>query len=182
MNELSLFVLDIAENSVDAGALHIEITVCEYPDCFVITVSDDACGMDENEQCLALNTDYSTKGENRGHGLPQLKSAAEKTGGGVKLCSEKGRGTRVEASFYKNGSPVLGDINKTIRLLIFCHPSVDFLFRRTGPDKELVLDTAQIRKAADMPINSYEVTAWIKEYLDTQTKIIFGGAVDEING
>lgn len=166
MNELSLFVLDIAENSVDAGALHIEITVCEYPDRFVITVSDDGCGMDENEQCLALNTDYSTKGENRGHGLPQLKSAAEKTGGGVKLCSEKGKGTRVEASFYKNGSPVLGDINKTIRLLIFCHPSVNFLFRRTSPDKELVLDTAQIRKAADMPINSYEVTAWIKGYLE----------------
>lgn len=166
MNELSLFVLDIAENSVDSGALHIEITVCEYSERFVITVSDDGCGMDENEQCLALNTDYSTKGENRGHGLPQLKSAAEKTGGGVKLCSEKGRGTRVEASFYKNGSLVLGDINKTIRLLIFCHPSVDFLFRRTSPDKELVLDTAQIRKAAGAPINSYEVTAWIKGYLE----------------
>lgn len=166
MNELSLFILDIAENSVDSGALHIEITVCEYPDCFVITVSDDGCGMDENEQRLALNTDYSTKGETRGHGLPQLKSAAEKSGGSVKLCSEKGKGTRAEASFYKNGSLVLGDINKTIRLLIFCHPSVDFLFRRTSPDKELVLDTAQIRKAAGAPINSYEVTAWIKGYLE----------------
>ncbi len=182
MNDLSLFVLDIAENSVEANARNIEIAVDEYFDRFVIVVKDDGCGMDEQETNSALNTSYSSKGGNRGHGLPRLKAAAEKTGGFVKLASQRDKGTRLEAVFYKSNSPALGDINKTIRLLIFCHPDIDFVFRRTRRGKELLLDSARIRAAADAPVNSPEVSEWIKGYLQQQTQNIFGGAVDEING
>lgn len=182
MNDLSLLLLDIAENSVEANALHIEITLDEYADRFVLSINDDGCGMNEDEAYSALNTSYSSKGENRGHGLPRLKSAAEKSGGCVKLNSQKGKGTELEAVFYKSGSPILGDINKSIRLLIFCHPNIDFIFKRTRGDKELVLDASQIKSAANIPVNSYEVTEWIRDYLYEQTQIIFGGAVDEING
>ncbi|MCQ4022772.1 MULTISPECIES: ATP-binding protein [unclassified Ruminococcus] len=182
MNELSLFVLDLAENSVDSGAHNIEITVYEHPDRYDISVADDGCGMSEKEISLALNTQYSTKGDNRGNGLPMLKASAEKSGGEVIIHSQKDKGTRVEAKFYKNGSPVLGDINKTVRLLTFCHPSVDFIFRRISGDRELVLDTEQIKAAVNDAPNCPQAAKWTREYLDTQTQIIFGGAVNEING
>ena len=47
MQELSLNVLDIAQNSVRAGARLIEIMVDEQPesDTMTITVADDGCGM-----------------------------------------------------------------------------------------------------------------------------------------
>ena len=47
MKELSLNILDIAENSVRAGALLIEISVIETEDTLKLTVKDDGCGMTE---------------------------------------------------------------------------------------------------------------------------------------
>ena len=45
MKELSLNILDIAKNSVTAGATLVEITVTEAPDRLTISISDNGCGM-----------------------------------------------------------------------------------------------------------------------------------------
>ena len=47
MKELSLNILDIAENSVKAGALLTEITVEEDSERLRIIINDNGCGMDE---------------------------------------------------------------------------------------------------------------------------------------
>lgn len=183
MKELSHFLLDIAENSIDAGASLIEITIDESLEKTVMTVCDNGCGMNENELKKSVAYGYSTKGANRGRGLAELKGAAEKSGGGFEVKSEKARGTEVKAEFYKKKSLPIGDINSTVKLLILCHPKVDVLFRRKFLEKELCLDTRQIKSAiGDVPIENLKVLRWIQDYLNEQTKIIFGGAVDEING
>lgn len=48
MQELSLNILDIAENSVKAGASLITVAVCYRPaaDRLTVTITDDGCGMD----------------------------------------------------------------------------------------------------------------------------------------
>ena len=45
MKELSLNILDVAKNSVTAGATRIEITVAETPERLTITITDNGCGM-----------------------------------------------------------------------------------------------------------------------------------------
>ena len=47
MQELSMNILDVAENSVRAGASLVEITVDRQPvnDLMTITISDNGCGM-----------------------------------------------------------------------------------------------------------------------------------------
>lgn len=183
MNELSLFVLDIARNGIEAGASLIEITVSEQGDTTDITISDNGCGMDEKESELSLKRGYSTKGKLRGDGLPSLIFAAEKSGGYVKVVSQKGKGTTVKAVFNAKNSPPLGDINSTIKILCVCHVDVDFIFIREREGKTFSFNTAQIKhKLGEVRISSPQVVQWMNDYLNEQTQTIFGGAVDEIIG
>ena len=47
MKELSLNILDIAENSVSAGATRVAVTVEEQDGVRTLTVEDDGRGMDK---------------------------------------------------------------------------------------------------------------------------------------
>ena len=100
MRELALNVLDIAENSLAAGAKHIEIglTADFSADTMRITVADDGCGMDE-ETLKKVTDPFTTSRKTRsvGMGLPLFKYSAESAGGKFSISSEKGKGTKVSA-------------------------------------------------------------------------------------
>ena len=88
MKELSLNILDIAENSVKAGATLTEITVEETDNRLVLTIKDDGRGM--TEEILKSVTDpfYTTRTTRKvGMGIPLLKLAAEQTGGRLQIES-----------------------------------------------------------------------------------------------
>ena len=131
MQELSLNVLDIAQNSVRAGARLIEIMVDEQPesDTMTITVADDGCGMTPEQAAHVTDPFFTTRTTRRvGLGVPFLKMAAEMTGGGLTIETAPGRGTTVCAVFgltHIDRMP-LGDIAATICSLIQCNPEIDF--------------------------------------------------------
>src|SRR5574341_535774 len=98
MEDLSLHVLDVAENSIRAGARSIEIDLVEdrKKDLLTLRITDDGEGMDEATGRRATDPFFSTKeGKKAGLGLALLSQAAEEAGGRVVVESEKGRGTRV---------------------------------------------------------------------------------------
>ena len=75
MKELSLHLLDIAQNSIAAGAHHVDLTVEEAGDRITLTVADDGCGM--SPEFLAQVTDpFTTTRTTRkvGLGLPLLRA------------------------------------------------------------------------------------------------------------
>ena len=182
MKELSLNILDIAENSVKAGATLTEITVEETADLLVITVKDDGCGMTEEIVKSVTDPFYTTRTTRKvGMGIPLLKLAAEQTGGALRIESrcEKdypdNHGTNVSAEFNKNHIDMtpLGDVISSIVTLIQGHPDTDFLFKHILPDKTVSLDTRELRTVlGDVPLNSYEVIKWIEEYLLEQYSLI----------
>ena len=178
MKELSLNILDIAENSVKAGATLTEITVEETADLTVLTIKDDGCGMTEEIVKSVTNPFYTTRTTRKvGMGIPLLKLAAEQTGGSLKIESRCERdypdnhGTAVRAEFHKNHIDMtpLGDVISSIVTLIQGHPDTDFLFKHILPDKTVLLDTRELKAVlGDVPLNSYEVIKWIEEYLKEQ--------------
>lgn len=182
MKELSLNILDIAENSVKAQAKEISIEIVETDETLALSVEDDGTGM--KEDFLSSVTDPFTTTRttrNVGLGIPLLKMEAEMTGGSFKIASRhisdfpEGHGTKTSAVFYKNHLDMtpLGDIVSTVVALIQCNPDLDFIFRHQLPEREVSLDTRELRAVLgeEVSLNNADVIVWIKEYLNEQYSV-----------
>ncbi|MGA2531904.1 MAG: ATP-binding protein [Candidatus Aminicenantales bacterium] len=133
MEDLSLHILDLAENSIVAGAGWIRIAVNENEarDLLTIRVSDNGHGMTADEQKRALDPFYTTKHKKTGLGLALMAQAAALTGGKLAVVSSPAEGTRVMASFpyHHIDRPPLTKMAATIMTLVFGHPEIDFRYR-----------------------------------------------------
>ena len=175
MKELSLNILDIAENSVKAKAALTEITVNEADNRLIITIKDDGVGMDEETLRMVTDPFYTTrKTRSVGLGIPLLKLACEQTGGSLSIVSsqdENDHGTTISATFFKDHIDFtpLGDVISSITTLIQGHPDTDFLFTHEIDGFTVHLDTRELREVLeDVPLDTYEVILWIRDNLAEQ--------------
>ncbi len=179
MKELSLNILDIAENSVKAKAKLIEILLTWENDTLRLKITDDGCGMTADILKRVSDPFYTTRTTRSvGMGISLLKLAAEQTGGYLTIdsvseldCPDQ-HGTTLEALFYPDhiDSEPLGDIISTLITLIQGSPDIDFHYLDSSPERQVELDTRQIRETlgGDIPLNSFEVLEWIRGYLEEQ--------------
>lgn len=78
LDDLSLHILDIAENGVNAGAGRVTVEIDHDGDLLRLIVSDNGRGMDEETVKSVVNPFYTTRTERRvGLGLPFLKQLSE---------------------------------------------------------------------------------------------------------
>ena len=129
MRELALNVMDVAQNSISAGATLITLTVEEESaaDRLSITLEDNGCGMTEEQVRSVVDPFYTTRTTRKvGLGVPLFKMEAEMTGGSFSIRSQKGRGTILTAIFVPSHVDMipLGDISGTVRLLVTCNPTL----------------------------------------------------------
>lgn len=184
MKELSLNILDIAQNSIRARATEVEIALQEDKESLTITISDNGCGM--KEEFLRRVTDpFSTTRTTRsvGLGLPFFKMEAEMTGGSLDIRSKseeeyEDHGTVVTARFFKNHIDYtpLGNIIDTVCTLIHGAENVDFLFSHAYGEQTVMLSTREMREmlGEDIPLSSPEVLAWAREYLTEGYETLYG--------
>lgn len=179
MKELSLNILDIAENSVRAGATLIEISLTEQDKVLTIVIRDNGCGMSCETLERVENPFYTTRTTRSvGLGIPLYKLAAEQTGGSVTISSiqecedAEQHGTTVTAVFHTahiDCAP-LGDMVSTVCTLIHGSPRIDFVYTHTAPGLAVKLDTREMRAVLgeEIPLDSFEVMQWIQESLKEQ--------------
>ncbi len=171
MTEISLNVLDVAQNSVRAEASLIEISVeaDTAKDTLTIIISDDGCGMNEEQVKSVIDPFFTTRKTRKvGLGIPFYKFAAESSGGSFNIESEVGKGTTVTAVFGLSSIDrmPLGDMTGTIHMLVTLNGHIDFLYRYRVDEREFVLDTRKFREIlGDVPFDEPEVSVYIKEYL-----------------
>lgn len=178
MKELSLNILDIAENSVKAGASLTEILLTESDDVLTISIKDDGCGMTPEILNSVTNPFYTTRTTRSvGLGIPLFKLSAEQTGGNLVITSkmaddtDSSHGTLLVATYYKKHIDYtpLGDVVSTITTLIQGHPDRDFLFVHKTDNGEVRLDTRELRPILDpVPLSEHEVLLWIDGNLREQ--------------
>lgn len=177
MKELSLNILDVAKNSVVAGASLVQILLqTDENGWLTLKIIDDGCGMSEETLHRVADPFYTTRTTRKvGLGLPLLKLAAEQTGGSLRICSstQKGSsGTTVEAVFDTNSIDCmpLGDIISTVCILIAGSPEIDFEFLDASPARTVSLKTVDLREVLgnEISLAEPEIQAWIKEYLTEQ--------------
>jgi signal transduction histidine kinase len=150
VEDLSLHILDIVENSIRAKASRIEIRVVEdtVKDLLTIEIKDNGQGIDEKTIKKVLDPFFTTRTTRKvGLGLPLLSQAARESGGDIEIESKVGRGTRVKATFgysHIDRKP-LGNMEVTLKTLITGNPEVDFIYEHKKDESEFRLDTREIR-------------------------------------
>ena len=183
MTEISLNILDIAENSTKAGSSLVTILVDADTgaDMLKVVIKDDGCGMSEEQLAQVTDPFYTTRTTRKvGLGVPFFKMAAEAAGGSFDIISEVGKGTEVTAVFSLSSVDrmPLGDMTTTIQNLIIYHPDTDFYYRYTYDGESFDLDTRQMREMlGGVPLDTPDVAEFIKEYLEENRKEVDKGAI-----
>lgn len=168
MQELSLHILDIVQNSIKANATLVKILITENTvnNTYIIDIIDNGHGMDELTLTEVADPFYTTRTTRKvGMGVPLFKMACELTEGEFNINSKVDEGTHVKALFTSNhiDRAPLGDIADTISILILNEKEIDILYEHRVDDKEYIFDTREIRKVLDgIPFTNYDVIMWIK--------------------
>jgi len=150
MRELSLHILDVAENGITAGGdcIWIEIDENRKTDQLKIVIRDNGRGMPV-EKLENIDDPFITTRTTRrvGLGLSLLAAAAGRCEGTMRVDSKPGKGTEITATFRFNhiDRAPLGDMAATITTLIMGNPGIDFVYSHRIDGNEYGLDTREIR-------------------------------------
>jgi len=172
MPEISMNILDVAQNSVTAGAklTQIDIIADDAEDTLAVVISDNGRGMTAEQVAQVTDPFFTTRTTRKvGLGVPFLKMAAELTGGNFSIESAPGRGTTTKAVFglsHIDRMPV-GDIAGTMTVLIGSNPDIDFVLRYSAGGNAFELDTNELRAVLEgIPLSQPEVLTYITGFIN----------------
>ena len=175
MQELSMNVLDVTENSVSAGSTltYITLNIDTMQNLQTLTISDNGKGMSEDMVNNVTDPFCTTRKTRKvGLGLPFLKMAAEMTGGSMTIESQLGKGTTVTAHFVLDSIDLMpiGDMASSIAGLIQCNPNIDFVYTVSKDGESFTADTREIKQTLDgVAVSEPAVAVWIREFLQENT-------------
>lgn len=174
MNEISLHILDILQNSLKAGATLITLEIVQNLQSgrMEIAITDNGSGM-SGALLEKVTSPFVTSRTTRkvGLGISLYKAAAEGTGGTFAITSELGKGTSLAAVFETGhlDCPPMGDLTGTMVAQIMCHPEVDFLYRHVTEKGNFELDTREIKNMlGEVGIDTPEVIAWLRDSITSE--------------
>ncbi len=173
MRELSLHLLDIAENSISAKAKNITIEVSEdlRTDLLQMSVQDDGCGMSPEMAASVIDPFVTTRTTRKvGLGIPLLKEAAEACNGGLSLTSKIGEGTTISVKFQHShiDRMPLGDLATTLLHLLVANPSVHWLFIYTYNGHGFIFDDQPVKAELEgLPLSEPSILSCLREMLQS---------------
>jgi anti-sigma regulatory factor (Ser/Thr protein kinase) len=186
MQELSLNILDVAQNSIAAGASLVEISIQRQSgprQPMTIVIGDNGRGMDEETVRRVTDPFYTTRTTRRvGLGVPLFQMAAQMTGGDFSIRSRVGEGTTVTATVYTGhiDAMPLGDMAATMTSLIQTCPQVDFVYTYGVDGRSFTMDTRAFKEVLEgVEINSPQVVLFIRDYIVENTAEVEGKASEQ---
>ncbi len=171
MRELALHLLDIAENSLAAGAKNVTLTVEEdtQADRLRLSVQDDGKGMEASMAAAVVDPFVTSRVTRKvGLGIPLLKAAAEACNGGLTITSAVGQGTRLDCEFQHShiDRMPLGDLAGTMLALVTTAPQVHWVYRHRVDAQEFVFDDQVIKETlGDVPLTEPEILGFVRGWL-----------------
>ncbi len=171
MRELSLHILDVLENALEAGASRIQVRIDEdlESDLLSIEIIDNGRGMNKEVVEKVLDPFCTTrKTRHVGLGLPLFRDAALRCNGELTVQSEPGKGTRVRAVFVRDhvDRAPLGDIASALLAALLSRQSIDLDYAHRVGNRIYRLDTAEVRKElGEVPLNYPKIRDWLFQEL-----------------
>jgi anti-sigma regulatory factor (Ser/Thr protein kinase) len=171
MKDLSLHILDIAQNSISAGAKNIQIGINEdiAADTLTIIIEDDGKGIAPGDIEKVTDPYFTSRTTRKvGLGLPLFRQNAEMTNGSFLITSQQGQGTRVKAVFGYNhlDRQPLGDIAGVIIILVGSNPAIEFIYTHEINGEVYSFNTSEIREILEgIPLNDPAVMRQLREMI-----------------
>lgn len=178
MKDFSLHILDLVENSINAGANRIEIRVAEdsISNLLTVEINDNGRGMSKEMVSKALDPFVTTRTTRKvGLGLSLFAQAARACNGEAKIDSQLGKGTRLVGTFQLSHIDLKpwGSMVDTLIILIVSNPEKDFFYHHRKGTFEYTLDTEVIKKElGEVPISNPEVIKVLRSDLKDNLKQI----------
>lgn len=170
---LSDVIADTAQNSIEAGAKKIEVSLIEDGATISVRIKDNGKGMDASTRERAFDPFYTEPGKHDkrkvGLGLPILKQLCESTGGSVSLASALGQGTLLEYSFAAKhiDLPPMGDLVETV-LMLFNYPGeFDLVFSHKKGETDYSISRSELADAVG-GFETPEGLSLAREFLTSQ--------------
>ncbi|MEW6409927.1 MAG: ATP-binding protein [Nitrospirota bacterium] len=176
MEDLSLHILDIVENSIEAGADRIEVIVTEdiQRDTLIIEIKDNGRGIDNKTLKKVFDPFFTTRKTRRvGLGLSLIAQAAKESGGDIAIKSKKAKGTTLTVTFQYShiDRKPLGNMVETLIVLIAANPEIDFLYKHVRDNNSYIFDTRKIkRELRGIPINTPDTLISIRMEIEEGLK------------
>jgi anti-sigma regulatory factor (Ser/Thr protein kinase) len=178
MQDISLHILDIAENSIKAGAKFIEIAVNEdiEKNSLTIEIRDNGKGM-SSEMAAKVKNPFTTSRTERkvGLGLSLLEQAAAAAGGKVTVESEEGKGTTVKAEFLYDhiDRKPMGNITDTLISLLSNEYNIDIKYTHKKNTGEFEFDSTQLKSLLGLnSLKDSKVLIVLKEIINSKLEEI----------
>jgi hypothetical protein len=171
LRELALHLLDIAENSIAAGAKTVQIVAEEdiMHDRLRLAVIDDGCGMDAEMVSRVTDPFVTTRTTRKvGLGIPLLKEAAEACEGFLKIASTPGKGTRINVEFRHShiDRMPLGDLPGTWLTLLVSYPAVHWIFQYINGSSCFEFDDTLLKtEMGDLPLTEPSILTYLRQSL-----------------
>lgn len=176
MKDISLHLLDIVNNSVEAGSTAIHVRCWDYENSGTtgFSVSDNGKGMSDEMIEKATDPFFTTRTTRKvGLGLSLLKQNTEHTGGIFTLTSQLGKGTILKAEFIRDhpDTPPKGNIASVWTQLITSQPCIMFYFTMSTNKDEYSISTKEIMEVLDgVSIQDLSVRKMILELINENIK------------
>jgi anti-sigma regulatory factor (Ser/Thr protein kinase) len=174
VKEIALHILDITQNSIEAGADKISISVRDVGNTFSFTVDDNGKGMDKAIIEKITDPCYTTRQTRKvGMGLAFLKQNTAATGGKVEIESEINKGTIVKASFISNhiDRPPVGDLAGVLLQLLTGNGEIDFFIYCQTDNGVFELNSIELKEVLDdVPLNSLKIRKYLKGLIEENIK------------
>ena len=169
-------IADTAQNSIEAGAKNVRVTLVEKDGVLSVEIVDDGKGMSEETQRRAFDPFYTEPGKHDarkvGLGLPILKQLCEECEGGFLLESELGKGTRLKYHFNAKhiDLPPMGDVADMV-LGLFNYPGdFELVFSHFRGEDGYTISRSELVDAVG-ELNSVESLSLAREFLRGQEEM-----------
>ncbi len=184
MRTIADHVLDIASNSVTAGATDIWLDIDQdsAKHLLVFVVRDNGRGMDADVRTRVFDPFFTTRSHTIrrfGMGLPFLKENAELTGGRVDLETVAGEGTTLRATFHTSHIDCLplGDLASTLFALLVSGDEVRWHIRRSEGSLTYAVGTEELRAVfSPEEMSDPQAQLLLLEFLREQERCVVQGA------
>ncbi len=173
------YIADCVQNSVEAGASCVRLSLRTDSDWVEVVVEDNGKGMDAETLRRAQDPFFSEAGKHDhrkvGLGLPLMQQAADALGGSLTVTSEPGRGTKVVFRYSAKhvDAPPLGSFPAVVVGLMTLSGDFDLQVSRTADGQEYEVSRSDLAEALG-DLARVSNLALAKEFLESQEAALTG--------